>query len=128
MTGFFTALSPLGTFSLIVLFFILARLSEKLGAVTKMAPHYRWFWVGLGFLVIALFAQLLRIGVLLAEQASYLWLDTSAFYLRKPSNIRTQIDYDPISGDYLISEKIGATDYRLPFFTFTVVCRRLAVS
>jgi cell surface protein SprA len=40
--------------------------------------------------------------------------DTSAFYMRKPSNIRTQIDYDPISGDYLISEKIGTADYRLP--------------
>jgi len=81
VTGFFTVLSPLGTFSLIVLFFILARLSEKLGAVTKMAPHYRWFWVGLGFLVIALIAQFLRIGVLFAKQDSNLWLDTPEFYL-----------------------------------------------
>jgi hypothetical protein len=81
VTGFFTALSPLGTASLIFLFFILARLSEKLGAVTKMAPYYRWFWVGLGFLAVALFAQFLRIGVLLTTQASFLWLDTPAFYL-----------------------------------------------
>ncbi len=81
VTGFFIALSPLGTISLIFLFFILARLSEKLGAVTKMAPYYRWFWLGLGLMVIALIAQLLRIGVLLAKQASYLWLDTPAFYL-----------------------------------------------
>ncbi len=81
MTGFFTVLSPLGTISLIVLFFILARLSEKLGAVTKMAPHYRWFWVGQGFLVIALLSQLLRISVSPAKQASYFWLDTPALYL-----------------------------------------------
>ncbi len=81
MTGFFTALSPLGTVSLIFLFFILARLSEKLGAVTKMAPHYRWFWVGQGFLAIALIGQFLRIGVSLTQQASYPWLDTPAFYL-----------------------------------------------
>ena len=81
MTGFFTALSPLGTISLIFLFFILARLSEKLGAVIKMAAYYRWFWVGQGFLGIALIAQFLRIGVLLTKQASYLWLDTPAFYL-----------------------------------------------
>jgi len=40
--------------------------------------------------------------------------DTSALFLKKPSNIRTVIDYDPISGDYLISEKIGNIDYRLP--------------
>jgi len=40
--------------------------------------------------------------------------DTSALYLKKPSNIQTVIEYDPISGDYLISEKIGTMDYRLP--------------
>ena len=81
MTGVFTILSPLGTVSLIFLFYILARLSEKLGAVTKMAPHYRWFWAGLGFLGIALIAQVLRISVLLTKQASYFWLDMPAFYL-----------------------------------------------
>ena len=40
--------------------------------------------------------------------------DTSALYLKKPSNIQTVIEYDPITGDYLISEKIGTVDYRLP--------------
>ena len=40
--------------------------------------------------------------------------DTSALYLKKPSNIQTVIEYDPISGDYLISEKIGGLNYRLP--------------
>ena len=40
--------------------------------------------------------------------------DTSALYLKKPSNIHTVIEYDPISGDYLISEKVGTVDYRLP--------------
>ena len=40
--------------------------------------------------------------------------DSSALYLKKPSNIQTVIEYDPISGDYLISEKIGGMDYRLP--------------
>ena len=81
MTGFLTVLSPLGTFSLIVLFFILARLSEKLGAVTKMGPHYRLFWVGLGFMAIALMAQFLRIGLSLTKQDEDLWLNTPAFYL-----------------------------------------------
>ncbi len=40
--------------------------------------------------------------------------DTSALYLKKPSNLRTVIEYDPITGDYLISEKVGDIDYRLP--------------
>ena len=40
--------------------------------------------------------------------------DSSALYLKKPSNIHTLIEYDPVSGDYLISEKIGTMDYRLP--------------
>ena len=40
--------------------------------------------------------------------------DTSALYLKNPSNIHTVIEYDPITDDYLISEKIGTTDFRLP--------------
>ena len=40
--------------------------------------------------------------------------DTSALYLKKPSNIQKVVDYDPITGDYLISEKIGDVNYRLP--------------
>lgn len=40
--------------------------------------------------------------------------DTSALYLKKPSNIYTVIEYDPVAGDYLISEKVGSTNFRLP--------------
>ena len=40
--------------------------------------------------------------------------DTSALYLKKPSNIHTVIEYDPVAGDYLISEKVGSVDFRLP--------------
>jgi hypothetical protein len=81
MAAFFTLLSPLGTISIIFLFFILARLSEKLGAITRMPPYYRWFWVGIGFLGIALISQFLQISVSLTKQTSYQWLDSSLFYL-----------------------------------------------
>jgi hypothetical protein len=81
MTGFFTILSPLGTIAIIFLFFILARLSEKLGSVTRMPPYYRWFQVGTGFLGVALISQFLRISVSLTDQAGYPWLDTPLFYL-----------------------------------------------
>jgi hypothetical protein len=81
MAAFFTLLSPLGTIAIIFLFFILARLSEKLGAVTRMLPCYRWFWAGIGFLGIALISQFLRISVSLTGQTSYPWLNSSPFYL-----------------------------------------------
>lgn len=41
-------------------------------------------------------------------------IDTSALYLRKPSNIRTEIEYDATTGEYLIYEKVDDFDYRLP--------------
>ncbi len=40
--------------------------------------------------------------------------DTSAMYLRKPSNIRTEVEYDATTGQYLIYEKVDGFDYRLP--------------
>ena len=87
MDALLTLLSPLGAISVIFLFFILARLSEKLGAVTRMPPRYRWFWVGIGFLDIALISQLLRITVILTGQSSYAWLNDPIFYLLYPSRM-----------------------------------------
>jgi hypothetical protein len=81
VTAFVTLLSPLGIVAVIFLFFILARLSEKLGAVTRMPPYYRWFWIGMGFLGIALIAQLAYISVSLTEQPSHWLLSGSLFYL-----------------------------------------------
>jgi hypothetical protein len=81
MAAFLTLLSPAGTISVMFLFFILARLSEKLGAVTRMYAYYRWFWVGIGFLGIALISQLLRITVSLTRQTSYPLLNDPLFYL-----------------------------------------------
>jgi len=80
VTGFLTILSSLGTIAIIFLFTILARLSEKLGAVTRIPRYYRWFLVGQAFLMIALIAQLLRISMSLTDQAALVWLQTSEFY------------------------------------------------
>ncbi len=81
MAAFLTLLSPVGTVSIMVLFLFLARLSEKLGAVTRMSAHYRWLWVGIGCLGIALISQLLRITVSLTGQTSYPLLNDPFFYL-----------------------------------------------
>lgn len=40
--------------------------------------------------------------------------DTAAIYLKKPSNIQYDIEYDAITGEYLLYEKIEGMNYRLP--------------
>ena len=40
--------------------------------------------------------------------------DSSALFLKKPANIRTEVLYDALTGQYLITEKAGAIEYRLP--------------
>lgn len=45
--------------------------------------------------------------------------DTHGLYLGNPSNLNTEIEYDPESNQYLIRNKIGDLDYRKPtFMTF----------
>ncbi len=38
----------------------------------------------------------------------------NSIYLNRPSNIRTEIKYDPVSREYVLYEKIGNLNYRLP--------------
>ena len=40
--------------------------------------------------------------------------DSSKLFLRKPSNIRTEIEYDPVTGEYIFTEKVGDLNFRLP--------------
>ena len=40
--------------------------------------------------------------------------DSSALFLKKPANIQTEVLYDALTGQYLITEKAGAIEYRLP--------------
>ncbi len=40
--------------------------------------------------------------------------DSSKLFLKKPSNIKTEIEYDPVTGEYNFVEKIGDLNYRLP--------------
>ncbi|NJO91281.1 MAG: cell surface protein SprA [Chloroflexia bacterium] len=36
----------------------------------------------------------------------------SPLYLKNPSNVQTQIEYDPVTGEYVIKEKVGDIDVR----------------
>ncbi len=40
--------------------------------------------------------------------------DSSKLFLDKPSNIKSSIEYDPITGEYIFYEKVGDLNYRLP--------------
>jgi len=40
--------------------------------------------------------------------------DSMALFLNKPSNIRYEIEYDPVLGQYVFYEKVGSLNYRLP--------------
>jgi len=40
--------------------------------------------------------------------------DSSKLYLRPPSNVHTVIEYDPVTGEYIFTEKVGELNFRLP--------------
>jgi hypothetical protein len=64
-----------------VLFYILARLSERLGSVEKMAPIYRYYYVALVFLAIAYIAHLVVARVSFTPATFPTWLFSPWFVL-----------------------------------------------
>ena len=60
-------LGSAGLMSAIYITLIMARLSQKLGAVTKMRSYYRGFYVSVIFLLVSLIAYFLKTSVLLAS-------------------------------------------------------------
>ncbi len=40
--------------------------------------------------------------------------DSSKLFLKRPSNISTEIEYDPVTGEYNFVEKVGELNFRLP--------------
>ena len=40
--------------------------------------------------------------------------DSSGLFLRRPPNIRTEIEYDPVTGEYYFMDKVGELNFRLP--------------
>lgn len=56
------------------------------------------------------------------EQDDYLYFgptDSNALFLKRPSNINTQVEYDPETNQYRFTNKMGKLDYRNPtYMTF----------
>jgi len=54
-------LGTVGTLSLIILFFILAKLSERFGSVVRMSPLYRYYYLSLLLALISATVQVLAV-------------------------------------------------------------------
>ncbi len=81
MRVFIALLGTAGLVSLIYVVFLLAIVNQRLGAMTKMKPYYRWLYVAAFFLTIAFFIRLLRTSVFWAPQQAPPLLDSTFFYL-----------------------------------------------
>jgi hypothetical protein len=67
--------------SAIYIILIMAKLSQKLGAVTKMRGYYRGFYISAIFLLVSLIAYFLKTSVLLASEQAPALLNNDWFYL-----------------------------------------------
>ena len=74
-------LGSVGLISAIYITLIIASLSQKLGAVTKMRDYYWGFYVSAIFLLVSLMAYFLRTSVLLASEQVPTLLNNDLFYL-----------------------------------------------
>ena len=74
-------LGSVGLISAIYIILIMASLSQKLGAVTKMRRYYWGFHVSAIFLLVSLIAYFLRTSVLLASEQVPTLLNNDLFYL-----------------------------------------------
>jgi hypothetical protein len=65
-----TQLGVVGLIAVMYMLYILANLSRRLGAVTKMKPYYRGFYGAMGFLAISLLARMTFSSVALSPEPS----------------------------------------------------------
>jgi hypothetical protein len=74
-------LGSVGLISAIYITLIMASLSQKLGAVTKMPGYYWGFYVSAIFLLVSLIAYFLRTSMLHASEQVPTLLNNDLFYL-----------------------------------------------
>jgi hypothetical protein len=76
-----TPLGFVGIASIVYTVYLLANLSRRLGAVTKMRPYYYGFYVAIGLLVVALLTRILRGNVIFAPAIGPDFVRNPLFYL-----------------------------------------------
>jgi len=78
---FMTVLGCVGLLSVIYALWVLSRLSEKLGAVTKMPPFYRGFYVAISLFSLAVASDLIKASVQAGSEQIPPFLSADVFYL-----------------------------------------------
>ncbi len=73
MIAMIPLLGTLGVLSLVILFYILAKLSERFGSIIRMKPLYRYYYVALIFLIIGCITQLVVAQATLTPQNVSIW-------------------------------------------------------
>lgn len=81
MNVLITPLGVLGLIAVIYLVYIFAILSQRLGAVTKMPPYFRGFYVAMAFLSISTLARVMRSNLALSPQSGIGLLNAPLFNL-----------------------------------------------
>jgi chromate transport protein ChrA len=81
MTVLTTPLSIIGLLAVFFMLFMLANLSRRLGAVTKMKPYYRGFYVAMAILVVPFIARVMRSSMALSPSVGPTLLNNPVFYL-----------------------------------------------
>jgi hypothetical protein len=66
--------------AIVYLLYIFAILSRKLGAVTKMKPYYRWLYVALALVLVALVCEWIVLMLRTVPQTAPEWLLSAWFY------------------------------------------------
>lgn len=74
-------LSTLGPLSLLIIFYVLAKLSERFGSVVKMRPQYRYYYLALVFLTIGCIGHLLVLTADLTPANIHRWLVSPWFLM-----------------------------------------------
>jgi len=72
-------LSPMGLLAILYLGILFASFSQRLGAVTKMPEHYRWFRVANSFVALAAISQVVRGTFAVASDYAFSFLLSSWF-------------------------------------------------
>jgi hypothetical protein len=76
-----TPLGVVGLLGVMYLLYIFALLSQRLGAVTKMKPYYRGFYVAMAFLILSILARVVISSLALAPQSGASFLNSPLFSL-----------------------------------------------
>jgi hypothetical protein len=76
-----TPLGVVGLIAVMYLLYIFANLSQRLGAVTKMKPYYRGFYVAMGFLSLSVVARIVLSNLATAPPLSGSLLTSPLFAL-----------------------------------------------